>query len=238
MTTAGHRNGDPAVFASLTPSLVNARVSQVPLGRSARWAVALCVIGVASFVIIAALVTRPRPASAIEAYEMAGIVIAVLAVLGSAYAISREALPPMFFVAGAGVLFGLVATLAKVSMEQVESLVRNGGAPSAPAVIPIVLCFAALTTAALFGSALVQRAYMKSTPDVVMAGLTVIDPIVAVIVGALILHEFPSAQGWTAVAAVCSAALAILGVCRLAITHPNSKAERSTPGDEDLAGFQ
>ena len=98
-----------------------------------------------------------------------------------------------------------------------------------------MLSVAGLSTAGLFGSALVQRAYVKSTPDVVMAGLTVIDPIVAVTIGALLLHEFHNTQPWAVLLSVCAAALAILGVWRLAVTHPNSKTQQTTRGDENLA---
>lgn len=213
------------VFASV----LNVKVSRISLGGPARWAVALCCVGVTIFVIIAALVTRPRPASAIEAYEIVGLVAAVLAVIAGAYAVFRETLKPMFFVVGAGALFGLVVTLAKISMDRVGALMQSDEPPSAAAVLPIVLSVAGLSTAALVGSALVQRAYAQSTPDVVMAGLTVIDPIVAVTVGALVLHEFTSAQPWVVLLSMGAAAIAIVGVCRLAVTHPSAKTQRIAP---------
>ena len=128
----------------------------------------------------------------------------------------------MFFVTGAAILFGLVATLAKISMDQVVDLER-GGPPTVATILPLALSVVGLTTAAVYGSALVQRAYRKSTPDLVVAGLTVIDPLVAVAVGTLILHESSDPPWWAVLVALIASASAILGVCRLAAARPGAQ---------------
>jgi hypothetical protein len=57
-----------------------------------------------------------------------------------------------------------------------------------------------LGVAGLCGSFLVQNAHARGTPDLVVAGLTVIDPLVAVTLGITILGEAQAAPPQTIVA--------------------------------------
>ncbi len=78
------------------------------------------------------------------------------------------------FTAGAGVLLGFVPALAKTVIARLFQ--GNFDWPS-------VTCLAGLVTASLFGTFLVQNAHTRGTPELVVAGLTAIDPLVAVTIG-------------------------------------------------------
>ena len=83
---------------------------------------------------------------------------------------------------------------------------------------------AGLAAAALLGTYFVQTAHSSNPPDLVVAGLTVIDPIVAVSIGIIVLGEAASAPLWAIFAFAAAAAAAIWGVVSLSRNHPGSLA--------------
>jgi hypothetical protein len=68
----------------------------------------------------------------------------------------------------------------------------------------------------------VQNAYATGPPDLVIAGLTVIDPMVAVGIGIVILGEAAEASMDTILTFLGSAAVAVLGVYLMEKVHPQS----------------
>ena len=65
-----------------------------------------------------------------------------------------------------------------------------------------------------------QTAYSSGPPDLVIAGLTVIDPIVAIIIGLTILGEASGAPVWVYIAFTVVGGIAVWGVDQLARYHP------------------
>jgi drug/metabolite transporter (DMT)-like permease len=117
------------------------------------------------------------------------------------------------------VLFGFVATLAKVVIDRVKTLSFNQF-KLGDAEWLTVLCVIGLLVAALLGSYFVQSAYSNGPPDLVVAGLTVIDPLVAIAIGIIVLGEASKAPLWATVAFIVAGAIAIYGVLLLAKNHP------------------
>ena len=68
----------------------------------------------------------------------------------------------------------------------------------------------------------VQTAHSSNPPDLVVAGLTVIDPLVAVSIGIIVLGEAAGAPLWAIFAFAAAAAAAIWGVLSLARHHPQN----------------
>ncbi len=67
-----------------------------------------------------------------------------------------------------------------------------------------------------------QSAYATGPPDLVIAGLTVIDPIVGIAVGITILGELkPEVPTVTAIGMAGAALIAIVGVVALSRHHPD-----------------
>ena len=65
-----------------------------------------------------------------------------------------------------------------------------------------------------------QTAYSSGPPDLVIAGLTVVDPMVAVLIGVLVLGEAAAAPLWAVIGFVIFGAVAVWGVIQLARFHP------------------
>jgi hypothetical protein len=72
----------------------------------------------------------------------------------------------------------------------------------------------------LLGAWFVQNAYASGPPELVIAGLTVMDPMVAVSIGIVILGEAKQANAFTLIIFISSAAVAVVGVWLLSKFHP------------------
>jgi len=123
----------------------------------------------------------------------------------------RSRIGPLFYIIAAGVLYGFVATLAKVVIERIKVGEVNW---------LTITCVAALIAAAIVGAYFVQSAYASGPPDLVVAGLTVVDPIVAIIIGLTILQEAAGAPLWVFIVFGVVGAIAVWGVFQLARHHP------------------
>ena len=75
-------------------------------------------------------------------------------------------------------------------------------------------------TGGLVGMLFVQNAYSSGPPDLVIAGLTVVDPLVAILIGIIVLNEAAHAPGWAIVCFVVTGLIALIGVVGLAKFHP------------------
>ncbi len=197
--------------ALVITAVLNARISKVRLGGGAIRAIAFCVGGVALFVTVAAL-TAVDPRVTDEHLITILVVLAIVGVLlGGAWLALRDRVAALFYILAAGVLYGFVATLAKV----VIGRITQGDFEWLT-----VLCIVGLLLAAGLGGYFVQTAYSSGPPDLVIAGLTVIDPIVAVVIGIVVLGEASQAPPIAGVLFAAAGAIAIYGVFQLAKHHP------------------
>lgn len=200
--------------ALVITAIVNARVSKVALdGKSIR-AIAFCVGGVGLFVTVAAFTAKSSPINAAQL----GVILAILGVItmgfSLAFAFLRDRFKAIAFILGAGVLYGFVATLAKVVIDR---------AKTGDFEWLTVTCIVALLAAAILGGYFVQNAYSSGPPDLVIAGLTVVDPLVAVTIGIVVLQEAAGAPWFAVVAYIAAGALAVYGVFQLAKYHPQAR---------------
>ncbi|MFJ3027809.1 DMT family transporter [Curtobacterium sp. NPDC087080] len=192
----------------------SSRSSGVPLGQQARRAVWTCIVGVGIFVGIAAVVGRE---SAITHEQLVTILVVLAIVLVAVFLSFRFAAKrasAMYYIVVAGVLYGFVATLAKVVLNRF--LHGTFDWLTAIAVVGVIL-------AAVLGGYFVQNAYSSGSADLVIAGLTVIDPIVAVGIGVIVLGEAAGAPWIAVVGFLVAAVIAITGVFLLAKHHPETR---------------
>jgi drug/metabolite transporter (DMT)-like permease len=209
------------VVGLVVTSILNARITKVKLDHLAIRAIALCVAGVAIFVTIAALTTTSRPITA----SQLGTVLIVLGVVIVLHVLAlvflRHRFTAIAYIVGAGILFGFVATLAKVVIDRAKTLMTLR-ADIGPAELLTIGCIVLLAIAAILGAYFQQTAYANGPPDLVVAGLTVIDPFVAIIIGIVILGEATGAPWWAYPAFIVSGGVAIFGVFQLAKHHPQT----------------
>lgn len=199
--------------ALVITAVLNSRVTKTKLNKESIIAIALSVGGIGIFVTIAAFTAVNAPMTSADLAEILIILVCVLAVFGALFLIYRKHLSALYYIVGAGVLYGFVATLAKV----VITSITHGSMDWLT-----WACLAALLAATILGALFVQNAYSSGPPDLVIAGLTVIDPIVAVTIGIVILDEASQAPVWAAIGYVVAGVLAIIGVFMLAKYHPDA----------------
>jgi drug/metabolite transporter (DMT)-like permease len=198
-------------IALVVTAVLNARMNHVRIHRKVVRAIILCVGGVGIFVAIAAPSATDTAISDDDLRTILVLLAVVLAVLGTLYAIYRARMTPVAYIAGAGILYGFVATMAKTVINRLIAGQFDWFT---------VLCGIGLLAAGAGGLYLVQTAYAVGPPDLVIAGLTVVDPIVAVGIGVLVLGEAQNAPWWAGPAFLVSGAIAVFGVFQLARHHP------------------
>lgn len=213
--------------ALVVTAIVNSRVTKIPLDKVSIRSIAISVLGVGAFVAIAAFVTQSHPVTATQLVTVLVILSVVLTVFVALFLIMRKRAPrPIFYVIAAGSLFGFVVTLAKVVIDRVRTIVVTDFEVDAADILTIV-CVVGLVVAALLGLYFVQTAHSTNPPDLVVAGLTVIDPLVAVAIGIVVLGEAAGAPWWAILGFVIAGATAIYGVISLSRHHPQSLARTS-----------
>ncbi len=201
------------VVGLVITSVLNSRISGVRLGKRVTGAIALAVVSIAIFVFVAATnVTDQRITDA----KLVTVLITfggVFVVALTLFALFRKRGIALIYIVGAGVLYGFVATLAKVLISRFQQGDFEWHTWA---------CAAALIAGALLGMLFVQNAYSSGPPDLVVAGLTVIDPMVAVLIGILILGEASSAPLWVAATFVITGVTAVIGVMGISKFHPQT----------------
>ena len=201
------------VVGLVVAAVLNARVSRVRLDSLTIRAIGFCVVGVGAFVTVAAFTATEHAITERQLIVILILLVIVLIVLGLAFAFFRRRFTAIFYIVSAGVLYGFVATLAKVIINRLVS----GNFEWLT-----LTCAFALVVAMALGLYFVQTAYSVGSPDLVIAGLTVVDPLVAVSIGIFVLGEASGAPFWALVVWTISGATAIYGVFQLAKHHPQT----------------
>jgi hypothetical protein len=202
------------VVGLVVSSIINSRISKVELTPVAIRAIVFCVVGIGVFVTSASLVTHDSHLQVGPQFLIViSILVIVVVLLGIAYLVFRRWFRAIFYVIAAGICFGFVATIAKVTINRFVAGTIDWLA---------LLGLAGIILAGGLGSYFVQNAYSIGAPDLVIAGLTVVDPMVAVVLGIVVLGEAQGAPVWVFFLWIVSAALAIFGVFQLARHHPQT----------------
>jgi drug/metabolite transporter (DMT)-like permease len=207
------------VLGLVITSIVNSRVSHKRLSAASIRAIAFCVIGVGVFVTIASITTTSVPIHDPQLVVVLIILAVILVAAALVFAFFRKKFTTIFYIVGAGILFGFVATLAKVDIDRIDTIIAEHRGLHVGDILTIV-CLLGLILAGLLGSYFVQTAYSSGPPDLVVAGLTVIDPLVGVTIGIVVLGEASGAPPWAAIVFVLAGIVAIYGVFQLSKHHP------------------
>lgn len=201
-------------IALVITSIMNSRINHVKLNHKSITAIVMCVGGVFLFVGVAAFTAVDRPVTDQNLITILIILAVVLALAGTAFVMFRERIRAIFYVIMAGVLYGFVATLAKVVLGRLEQGEFEW---------LTMLCLLGLLLATALGAYFVQNAYATGPPDLVIAGLTVVDPMVAVVIGIVVLGEASQAPFWANIVFAIAGGIAVWGVFMLARNHPQTR---------------
>jgi hypothetical protein len=206
--------------ALVITAIVNARVTKTKIEGPVLRAIALCVGGIALFVTVATFVAEEQVIGEPQLVIVLSILGAVILLLGLTFAFARKKAGALFYIVSAGVLYGFVATLAKVVINRLGNLLA--GVVGGEFEWLTIACIAALLIAAVLGAYFVQTAYSLGSPDLVIAGLTVVDPLLAVAIGIAVLGEAAHAPLWVIPVWAVAASVAVYGVYQLAKHHPQT----------------
>lgn len=201
-------------IALVITSILNSRVSRVKLNHKSIIAIVMCVGGVFLFVGVAAFTAVDKPITDRQLITILTILAVVLMLAAVAFGMFRRHIRAIFYVIMAGVLYGFVATLAKVVLGRLQQGEFEW---------LTFLCLIGLMLATALGAYFVQNAYATGPPDLVIAGLTVVDPMIAVAIGIVVLGEASQAPPWANVVFVISGVIAVWGVFILARNHPQTR---------------
>ncbi len=198
-------------IALVMTTLLNARISGHTPTKQSITAIVACVGGIFLFVFFAAIFATEKDVTDTELFTILAVLLVVIIILGACWLILRHRMRALFYVIGAGILYGFVATLAKVVIKRVQAGDFEW---------ITIICVIALIAAAAVGAYFVQTAYSSGPPDLVIAGLTVVDPLIAVLIGMIVLGEAAAAPPWVLVIFGVAGAIAVWGVVGLARYHP------------------
>ena len=190
---------------------LNAKVTKTAVDRSSIIAIILCTAGIAGFVVMASAVAHENALTDDALRIVLAILVGILALFAILHFGSKKSASPLTYIVGAGVLYGFVATLAKVVILRIYSLNFEW---------LTLLCLIALLAAMTLGGWFVQNAYAKGPPDLVIAGLTVIDPMVAVTIAIIVLGEAQESNLLTSIGFAITGMISVAGVWLLSKVHP------------------
>ncbi|GLZ33685.1 hypothetical protein Lesp02_58730 [Lentzea sp. NBRC 105346] len=168
-------------------------------------AVAAATGGVATFVAIAAGSAVPTDVPEKVVLQAGQLVAAAVFVFGMIATFQTGTIRCLAFAVGAGAAYGLVSVLVR----DVTTALPH---------IPW-LSFAALLIAFAVGAWFIQLGYSSGPADLVVAGQTVVNPIVASWIGMELLEETEGASLGTEIALIASGAVAVTGIIVLAQFH-------------------
>ncbi|MCW0214201.1 MAG: hypothetical protein OJJ54_12645 [Pseudonocardia sp.] len=197
--------------------------------------IAACVGGVALVVRFAAAADPVRATGALPARSLliaGALAVGVVLLLAVLAARTAARLRCLFCAVGGAVAFGLVAAIVRAVSRQL--------ATGASTVVDtdVLVAAAGVGVALLVGGWLVQQAFASGPPAVVVAALTVVDPVVAVAIGIGLLGEGAGLGVGAALGMAGGAAVAAGGVALLARHHPDAAARvpSTRTGEPVLAG--
>jgi drug/metabolite transporter (DMT)-like permease len=198
-------------IALVITSLLNASFTKTKLNRGTILAIGLSTLGVGGFVITASRVASQVELTDANLLRVLGLLVLILFAFGVLFFTVGKRAKALTYILGAGVLYGFVATLAKVVIQRLYQLDYDG---------LTLLALVAMIGAVFLGGWFVQNAYSSGPPDLVIAGLTVIDPMVAVAIAIGVLGEAQQASFLSGSLFAISGSLAIAGVYLLSRVHP------------------
>lgn len=220
-------------IALVITSILNAKITKTKLNKPSILAIVLCTTGLGAFVVMAHQVAEEPAIDDNNLMIILAMAITLITTFGLIFYIGASRFKPLTFILGAGALFGFVATLTKVVVKRLfqqdgfnrivsfkAELVTDG------LTLLALLCMIA---AGLLGAWFVQNAYASGPPDLVVAGLTVIDPLVAVSIGVVLLNEAMNAPWPIMLGFVASGVMSVIGVFLLSKVHPELIKDTQKP---------
>jgi drug/metabolite transporter (DMT)-like permease len=185
-------------------------------GKRESLSIILCIAGIGSYVAVAALSAEDIQVDQQHMLEVLLLMGCTLLAASVVWVVTRHHPSAAAATVAAGVLYGFVATLAKAVIGRIvqgdlEWLVLAG--------------LAGLGIALALGASLVQKAHAGGSNELVVAGLTVIDPLVAVTLAITVLGEAANAPPLAFIGFLGAGAAAVAGVWIMSVHEPETSKD-------------
>nr|WP_241429153.1 DMT family transporter [Agrococcus sp. ARC_14] len=210
--------------ALVVTAILNSRLAGIKLDHRTIRAIVTCLVGIALFVTVAAIFAIERPIRDQQLLTVLSLLVVALVALGVVWWVFRARASAIFYIVAAGVLYGFVVTLSKVVINRIISGNFDW---------LTIVCGVAMLVAVLVGSYAVQLAHASGPPDLVIAGLTVVDPLIAVLIGVTVLGEAAATPPWAIMVFAAAGGLAVWGVFQLARHHPQIRTPLAVEENND-----
>jgi drug/metabolite transporter (DMT)-like permease len=199
-------------LALVITALLNARSTKRSITRATWIAISVSTFSIGIFVTLATQIAdHDRILSNSDIQMLLAVIAIVLFAFMVLFFATRKRATALNYILGAGILYGFAITFIKAVIQRVAQ--DNFDALT-------ITCGVAAVGAIILGAWFVQNAYASGPPDLVIAGLTVIDPMVAITIGMVILGEASNARPMDMAIFIISGATAALGVYMLSKVHP------------------
>ena len=198
-------------IALVVTAVLNSRLNGHKLDSGTIRAIMWCIGGIGVFVTVAAMFAVERAITNQEALTVLTLLLVVLVAVALLWLKWRSSINAIVSIIVAGVLYGFLVTLMKIVIHRISHGTFDWA---------VVLCGLGVVAALLAGLYFVQLAHASGPPDLVIAGLTVIDPLVAVLIGVAVLGEASATPVWAIIIFSAAGAAAVYGVFQLAKHHP------------------
>lgn len=185
-------------------------------------AVLITVLGVVGFTTLSALFTRGDKSGfhftpVVAAFILACVICAFLTLLAlKAPAWTKAMLSSMV----GAIFYGLASGMMKLAM----NLVQNHGFHILDWKVLVVIGL--MITCYVLGVWMIQQGYASGPAEITVGTMTTVDPFVAVLFGLIVLGEGSGMRVLPIVGMSACFALAVWGVARLSMEHPDAVAER------------
>lgn len=218
------------IAALVFSAVITAVVTRTVPARREVAAILTSVVGVGAFVAVAAGVSHQQPITSGQLVTILAVLLCVLLAAGGLQAARRRPPSPVVFVVFGGIFSGFVATLGKTVILRIQAVFVEPAQAFGASDVLTLLCVVGIAIAGALSLYFVQRAHATNPPVVVLAGLTVIDPAVGIILGITVLHETAGAPLWAYAAFVVCGAIAFSGVLSLSRLREQRVPARATDG--------
>ena len=202
-------------IALVITSILNSQLNHVKLNRKSIIAIVMCVGGVFLFVGVAAFTAVDKP---VTDAQLVMILVhprrRARAGRARVRILPAQRIRAIFYV----IMARRAVRLRRHPREGGARAHRAGRVRMAHLHVPV-----GLLLATALGAYFVQNAYASGPPDLVIAGLTVVDPMVAVVIGIVVLGEASQAPLWANGVFILAGAIAVWGVFMLARNHPQTR---------------
>lgn len=213
------------VVALVFASLLTAWITKTAPNIREVVSIAVCVVSLGIFVTVAASVSQQTTITDGQLIAVLIVLLVVLALTFGLLVLRRgRRVPPVAFVLLGGLYSGFVATLGKTVILRVQTAIHHHDFRIDDTNLLTIACLAGIAVAGALSIYVVQVAHTVNKPAVVVAGLTVVDPFVAVILGITILDEAANAPLWSFFVFAATGAAAMWGVWSLARKAPQDDA--------------